>query len=160
MTRLGREFVLLVIAGGLVASCGGISPTAPPAPAADPSFLAGTWQGSLTISRVGLADTVAPTTWTFSVIPLTGGTGYTTTVTVQDPWLAITATLSASLIPPAPGGQLVTAGTYRGPRSCTGHIASDGTAQPTRIEATFDGIDCEQLPQTAVFYGRVVLTKR
>lgn len=143
--------------GCLVASCGGTSPMAP-TPA--PSFLAGTWEGSMTLTRTGLPDTVAATTWTFELVPLTGSTTYTVTVRVDDPWLAINTTLSASLTPPSPGGQLVTSGLYRSPRRCDGYVTSDGRAQPTRIEATFNGIDCDQLPETAVFNGRVVLTKR
>jgi hypothetical protein len=124
------------------------------------SFLVGTWEGPMTITRAGLPDTVARSTWTFAPIPQTGGAEYTTTVRVQDNWLAINATLSTSFAPPSPGGQLVTSGTYHSPRQCEGLVSSGGTAQPTRIEATFDGVDCDQFPQTAVFYGRVVLTKR
>jgi len=152
-----RQVLGLLLAGSLAASCGGALPSEP-SPA--PSFLVGTWDGSVTISRAGLPDTVATTTWTFADVPLSNGVGYTTTIRVNDDWLAITATLSASLTPPSPGGRLVTSGSYLSPRGCTGEVASDGTAQPTRIEATFDGADCLQLPQTAVFYGRVVLTKR
>lgn len=152
-----RTLLAVGLAGCLAASCGGTSPTAP---TPEPSFLAGTWDGSMTISRAGLADTQASTTWTFEAIPATGGTSYTTTIRVLDSWLAINATLSTSFAPPSPGGQLVTSGGFRSPRGCSGHVASDGTAQPSRIEATFNGVDCEQLPQTGVFYGRVVLTKR
>jgi hypothetical protein len=155
--RRRKHVIGILLAGCCFASCGGTSPTAPTPP---PSFLEGTWQGSMTISRAGLPDTVAQTTWTIAVVELTGGTTYTATVNVQDSWLAINTTLSTSLTPPSPGGQLVTSGTYRSPRGCDGSVASGGTAQPTRIEATFNGVDCDQLPQTSVFVGRVVLTKR
>jgi len=147
---------------GLIAGCLACGPTPmePTEPTPAPLFLVGTWDGSLTLSRAGLPDTVAPTTWTFDAVPLSGGVGYTARIRVDDSWLAITATLSASLTPPSPGGRLVTSGSYQSPRGCTGIVTSDGTAQPTRIEATFDGGDCQQLPQTSVFSGRVVLTKR
>jgi hypothetical protein len=129
-------------------------------PSPEPSFLVGTWVGPMTISRTGQPDSIAQATWTFDELALTGSTGYTVTVRVVDAWLNISTTLSASLAPPSPGGHLVTSGTYRSPRGCEGHVASESRAQPTRIEATFNGVDCEQLPQTAVFTGRVVLTKR
>lgn len=147
--------LLLVLAG-----CGGqsSSPTSP-SPA---SFLTGTWTGTVTI-RVNPGDpsapppTSGPTTWTFSVVPQTNLQTFTTTIRSQDPWLAMETTATTALTPgnTAPS-QISTQGEYNSPRGCRGTFASIGMAQATRIEADFNGSDC----QLATFSGTVVLTKQ
>src|SRR5207244_562484 len=110
-----RCLVGLVVAVCVAATACGPTPASPTPTTAVP-FLVGTWDGAVTISRTGVPDTTAPTTWTIALVPLSGDTGYTTTILVDDNWLPITATLSASLTPPSPGGRLVTSGQYRSPR--------------------------------------------
>jgi hypothetical protein len=144
----------------LLAACGGGGTTTNPTPPGDSSFLTGTWTGTVTIHRDGLPDTTAPTTWTFALIPNTGALGFTTRVDLQDQWLPITAMVTTGLYAPAtPGSGIHTIGTYASPRGCQGHLLSDGTAMANRIDANFTGVDCLQLPATAVFSGSVTLTK-
>jgi hypothetical protein len=61
--------------------------------------------------------------------------------------------LTPANIPPT---QISTQGEYNSPRGCRGTFASIGTAQATRIEADFNGSDC----QLATFSGTLVLTKQ
>jgi hypothetical protein len=66
--RLGVLSVLAVI--GLVSGCAGGTATLSPSPGSgQASFLEGTWKGSVTIHRDGLADTTGTTTWTFTEGP-------------------------------------------------------------------------------------------
>lgn len=144
----------------LLAGCGGQSPS-PTAPSPT-SFLTGTWTGTVTI-QVNPGDpgapppTSGPTTWTFSVVPQTNLQTFTTTIRSQDPWLTIETTATTALTPgntaPTP---ISTQGEYNSPRGCRGTFASIGMAQATRIEADFNGSDC----QLATFSGTVVLTKQ
>src|SRR5207249_8243425 len=55
-------------------------------------------------------------------------------------------------IPPA---QISTPGDYPSPRGCRGTFGSFGTAEATRIDADFRGVDCN-----VTFTGRVTLTKQ
>ena len=56
---------------------------------------------------------------------------------------------------PTPPTQIGTEGDYSSPRGCRGVFGSFGTAEATRIEASFDGADCDD----TTFDGRVTLTK-
>lgn len=144
----------------LLAACGGGGTTTSPTDApGETSFLTGTWRGPATIHREGLPDSTAATTWTFTLVPNTGRSTFTTKLTAQDAWLPISATLSTGVSPVTPGGHINTVGSYTSPRGCQGTIASFGTAYQDRIEASFEGVDCPQLPATAVFNGSVTLTK-
>lgn len=144
----------------LLAGCGGES-TSPTAPSPT-SFLTGTWTGTVSI-QVNPGDpdapapTSGPTTWTFNVVPQTNLQTFTTTIRSQDAWLAIETTATTALTPgnTAPT-QISTQGEYNSPRGCRGTFASIGIAQATRIEADFNGSDC----QLATFSGTVVLTKQ
>jgi hypothetical protein len=144
----------------VVASCGGSSP-GPTAPSTPTSFLAGSWQGTVTI-EVNPGDpgapppSVGPTRWTFEVVPLTNQQTFRATIRSEHAWLNITTTASTALTPAgSPPAQISTQGTFDSPRGCRGTFGSVGTAQATRIEADFTGTDCQQ----ATFIGRVVLTK-
>ena len=90
-------------------------------------------------------------------MPQTNLQTFTTTIRSQDPWLAIETTATTALTPgnTAPS-QISTQGEYNSPRGCRGTFASIGMAQATRIEADFNGSDC----QLATFSGTVVLTKQ
>ena len=147
--------LLVVLAG-----CGGQSPS--PTSPTPTSFLTGTWTGTVTI-QVNPGDpgapppTTGPTTWTFSVVPQTDLRTFNTTIRSQHPWLAIETAAITALTPgnTAPT-QISTQGEYNSPRGCRGTFASIGMAQATRIEADFNGSDC----QLATFSGTVVLTKQ
>jgi hypothetical protein len=144
----------------LLAACGGGGTTTGPTPTGESSFLTGTWNGTVTIHRDGLADTTAPTTWTFTLVPNTAAMTFTTQIVLRDAWLPITAMVTTGLYAPAtPGSGIHTIGAYTSPRGCQGQLLSDGTAMADRIEANFQGVDCQQLPATAVFSGSVTLTK-
>ena len=152
-----RPVPLLVVLWG----CGGSSPN-PTSPTAPTSFLAGTWTGTVTI-QVNPGDpdapppTSGPMTWTFAVVPQTDLRTLTATIRSQDPWLTMETTASAALTPTnTPPTQISTQGEYNSTRGCRGTFASIGTAQATRIEADFNGSDC----QLATFSGTVVLTKQ
>jgi hypothetical protein len=145
----------------LAAACGDGTTTTGPSPTTpESSFLSGTWSGPVTLHREGLPDTTGTSTWTFVLMPGTSGTTFTTTLTVAHPYLPITATVSTSLNPAAPGGHISTIGFYASPRGCQGDVHSAGTAQTDRIEATFAGSDCVPSSDGPVaFTGSVSLTK-
>jgi hypothetical protein len=155
-TALGLLILCLALVGAV--SCGGGNPQTPTAPG-DGAFLSGTWHGTIALHREGEPDTIAPTEWTLTVEPNTGNTTYATTFTLHDRWLAITAQMHTAISPPSPGGTVGTAGEFESPRGCTGFLSSLGTATERRIEASFHGIDCMQLPATSVFTGELVLTR-
>lgn len=147
--------VLLLLAG-----CGGSSPS-PTGPSTPTSFLTGSWSGTLTI-QVNPGDpivqppTSGPTRWTFEVMPQSNLQSFRATVRSDHPWLTMVTTATTALTPgnTAPA-QISTQGRFTSPRGCTGTFGSVGTAQATRIEASFSGTDCQQ----ATFAGTVVLTK-
>jgi hypothetical protein len=145
----------------LLAAChGGTTTTGPTPTQPENGFLAGTWRGPVTIHREGLPDTAGTSVWTFALVPQTGGTTYSTTVTLQNSYLPVTASsLTTSVLPAAPGGRISTEGFYPSPRGCQGVLTSVGTAQTDRIDATFDGSDCVLNQGPVGFTGSVTLTK-
>jgi hypothetical protein len=156
MRALGITALCLALVGTV--SCGGGTPHSPTAPG-DGAFLSGRWTGTIALHREGEPDTIAATEWTFVSLPNTGNTTYATTFTLHDRWLPITAQMHTAISPPSPGGTVGTAGEFESPRGCTGSLSSLGTATERRIEASFHGIDCLQLPTTSVFTGTLVLTR-
>jgi hypothetical protein len=149
----------VVIALLVLTACGGSGST-PAAPSSPPSFLSGTWRGTLTIqpdptAPVPPASSTGAVTWEFEVVPQTNQQTFRATVRSQNAWLPITLTGSTAITPTnAPPATISTLGDYTSPRGCQGRFSSFGTAEATRIEADFTGVDC---PGT--FTGRVVLTK-
>jgi hypothetical protein len=139
------------------AACG----RSPSEPSGAPSFLAGTWQGTVTIEvnpgeASGLPATTAATTWTFEVVPQTNKQTFRATVQSAHLWLPITTVASTALVPTnTPPTRISTQGDYNSPRGCRGTFGSSGTAEAARIDADFAGVDC-----TARFTGRVVLIKQ
>jgi hypothetical protein len=134
----------------------------PAAPAAPQSFLAGTWQGTVTVQvnadiPPAPPASSAPTTWTFEVVPLTNVQTFRATIHSEHPWLSIdtigTTALSPTNTPPT---QISTQGDYSSPRGCRGTFGSFGTADATRIDADFRGADCNLV----TFTGHVALTKQ
>jgi hypothetical protein len=151
---------ILVLTVVWFAGCGDRAP-GPAAPSGPQSFLAGTWQGTVTIQvNPGIPDappaTSGPTTWTFEVVPQTNLQTFRATIRSDHPWLPITTTGSTAIIPlNTPPAQMSTQGDYRSPRGCRGTFGSVGVAEATQIDASFSGTDC-----TVTFTGRVTLTKR
>jgi hypothetical protein len=143
----------------MVSACGG-GPPSPTEPSVPQSFLAGTWRGNLTIQPNPTAPqpgspVSGAVTWTFEVVPQTNLQTFRATVRSENPWLPITIVASTAIVPGnTPPAQISTQGDYDSPRGCRGSFGSFGTADATRIEADFTGVDC---PVT--FTGRVVLTK-
>lgn len=151
-----RPLVLLA----MLSACGGSSPS-PTVPSTPTSFLTGTWSGTVTLTvnpgdPNALPPTSGPARWTFEVVPQTNLQSFRTSVRSDHPWLTMTATATTALTPgnTAPA-QISTQGQFASPRGCQGTFGSVGTAQATRIEATFTGTDCQQ----ATFTGNVVLTR-
>ena len=149
---------LMGVASVVVVSCGGGStPTSP----GETSFLTGTWNGTLTISRTGQPDVTGPATWTFELVPQTSRHNFNTTIRSQNTWIPVTTTSTIVLTPTAdPPGQIGGTGHYNSPRGCTGDFVTTGNATASTIDATFDGIDCDdgsgvRLP----FRGRIRVTK-
>lgn len=143
-----------------LSACDGRSPS-PTGPSGSTSFLAGTWQGNVTI-QVNPGDPGAPPpssgamTWTFEVTPQTNQQSFRTTIRSEHSWLPIMTTATTALSPGnTPPTQISTQGQFASPRGCTGTFGSVGTAQAARIEANFTGTDCNQ----ATFTGQLVLTK-
>jgi hypothetical protein len=143
----------------LLTACGGGSPS--PSGPSSSSFLTGTWGGTVTIAvnptdPGAPAPTSGPITLTFEEVPQTNLQTFRTTVRSQHAWLPVTTTASTALTPgnTAPA-QISTQGQFDSPRGCRGTFGSVGTANASRIEADFTGVDCNQ----ATFTGSVVLTK-
>jgi len=152
MRHQRRACLAFAVSLVLLAGCDdGRAPTSP----TPSSFLSGTWQGTLTIQPSGQPASTAPTTWTFTAVPQTNLQSFNASIRSEHPWLAITLQGTAALAPSAtPPTQLSTQGNYSSPRGCNATFGSLGTANATRIEATFHGVDCE-----VSFDGSVVLTK-
>ena len=157
---MSRSFVLLsLIHAVLLSACGreGL-PTAP----SSSSFLTGVWRGTVTV-QVNPGDpgaqppTTGAMTWTFEVVPDTNRQTFRATVRAQHGWLA-EELLGTTAITPGntPPVQISTQGNYASPRGCRGTFGSFGTADATRIDADFTGVDCDH----ATFAGRVTLTKQ
>ena len=156
MSRRCGNLAAPVLLSVCTVACGGTSPNAPSAPA---SFLAGTWTGTLTIERDGEPTTSGPVTWTFDVVPDTNLQTFRTTIRSQHSWLPITTTVTTALTPGnTPPARISSQGTYPSPRGCTGTLLSVGTAEASRIDADFSGVDCSTLAQST-FRGRVVLSR-
>ena len=156
--RTMRQFrplpVLLVLT-----ACGGGSPS--PTTPSSSSFLTGTWRGTvrsrstraireLQRRRVGrsLGHSRLCRRLTSRRFEQRFGRRHS--------WLPVTTTASTALTPgnTAPA-QISTQGQFDSPRGCRGTFGSVGTANASRIEADFTGVDCNQ----ATFTGSVVLTK-
>jgi hypothetical protein len=143
---------------GITAACGGGTPV-PTTPSAPQSFLAGTWSGTLTIQREDAPTTSGSTMWTFDVVPGTNLQTYQVTIRSQHPWLMMTTTVTSAITPSnTPPARVSTQGDYPSPRGCTGSLLSVGTADASRIDADFSGVDCQTL-QHSTFRGSVTLTK-
>jgi hypothetical protein len=143
----------------LLTACGGGSPS--PSGPSSSSFLTGTWSGTVTIAvnpgdPGAPAPTSGPIALTFEVVPQTNLQTFRTTVRSQHAWLPVTTTASTALTPgnTAPA-QISTQGQFDSPRGCRGTFGSVGTANASRIEADFTGVDCNQ----ATYTGSVILTK-
>lgn len=143
----------------LVAVCGCDGGSAPTTPSPPQSFLAGTWTGTLTIEREGEPTTSGSVAWTFEVVADTNLQTFRTTIRSQHSWLTITATVTSALTSSnTPPARISTQGNYTSPRGCTGTLLSVGTADTSRIDADFSGVDCSNLAQST-FRGRVVLAR-
>ena len=90
-----------------------------------------------------------------------GRHNFNTTIRSQNAWIPVTTTSTIVLTPTAdPPGQIGGTGHYTSPRGCTGDFVTTGNATVNTIDATFDGIDCDdgsgvRLP----FSGRIRVTK-
>ena len=146
--------IAMVIA---MAACDGGTPA--PAPSSPPSFVAGTWTGTLTIERDGEPTTAGPTSWTFNVVAGTNLQTFRVTIQSQHPWLPISTTVTSAITPSnTPPARISTQGDYASPRGCTGSLLSVGTVDAARLDADFSGVDCPTLAHST-FRGHVLLTK-
>ena len=149
--------VLLLFLPPAACGDGGTTPTA--ATAAQ-SFLAGTWQGTMTIQpdptgAVPGSPVSGPVTWTFEVVPQTNLQSFRTTIRSENGWLPITLTSSTSMIPGnTPPAQISTQGEYDSPRGCRGTFGSFATAEARSIQGSIARVDCP-----VPFTGSVTLTK-
>jgi hypothetical protein len=133
----------------------------PSAPSGPQSFLAGTWQGTVTIQvNTDLSGappaTSASTTWTLEVVPQTNLQTFRATIHSSHPWWPVDIIGMTALSPTnTPPTQISTQSDYPSPRGCGGTFGSFGTADATRIDADFKGVDCNLV----TFTGHVALTK-
>lgn len=142
----------------ILSACDGGTPV-PTKPSAPESFLSGTWTGTLTIQHEGDPTTSGTTTWKFDATSGTNNQSFQVTIQSQHPWLSMTATVTSTITPSnTPPARISTQGNYPSPRGCTGSLLSVGTADRTRIDADFSGVDCSTLPHST-FVGSVTLTK-
>ena len=138
--------------------CGGRS-SGPTGPSEPQPFLAGTWQGTMTIQPNSTARQPPPpvtsaVTWTFQVVPQTNLQTFRTTIQSQNTWLPNIVTVSTSMSPGNTPARISSQGGYDSPRGCRGTFGSFGDADTTRIQADVTGVDCP-----APFTGIVTLTK-
>jgi hypothetical protein len=153
------NFRLTLVLGTCIVAAACDGGKAPSAPSAAPSFLAGTWTGTLTIEREGEPTTTGQTTWTFEVVSGTNLQTFSVTIRSQHPWLPITTTVTSAITPSnVPPARISTQGNYPSPRGCTGSLLSVGTASAGVIDADFAGVDCQSLAHST-FTGHVQLTK-
>ncbi|PYQ83917.1 MAG: hypothetical protein DMG02_32930 [Acidobacteria bacterium] len=90
------------------------------------------------------------------VVPQTNLQTFTATIRSEHSWLPITTIASTAIIPGnIPPAQISTQGDDPSPRGCRGTFGSFGTAEATRVDADFSGVDCD-----VTFTGRVTLTKQ
>ena len=157
MNRRWCVWSLITIVVATVA-CDGGAP-APTTPSFPPSFVAGTWNGTLTIEREGEATTTGPTSWVFEVVPGTNLQTFRVTIQSQHAWLLMSTTVTSAITPSnTPPARISTQGDYASPRGCTGSLLSVGTVDAARLDADFSGVDCPTLAHST-FRGHVVLTK-
>lgn len=158
---LDRAFLHVVLFAYIalaLSACGGGGPAGP---SADTSpFLVGTWSGPMTIQRRDQPTQTLMTTWRFTEMPLTGGTGYSATVTYAGGWLpALQDPITATAIPTTPAYQFSVSGAF--PVCHRGTFGAHGTAQTTTITATVGGVNCLAVfPDSGVFEGHLTLTKQ
>jgi hypothetical protein len=107
--------LLVVMFGAMVAgSCGDSSPTMP---SAETSFLSGTRNGTLTITRTGEPDVSGAATFTFDVIPQANRQSLNLRIQSSNSWMPVTATSVVALTPsPDSPGRIGGTGTYPSPR--------------------------------------------
>jgi hypothetical protein len=130
-------------------------------PSAETSFLSGTWNGTLTITRTGEPDLSGAATFTFDVIPQSNRQSLNLRMQSSNSWLPVTATSIVALTPsPDPPGRIGGTGTYSSPRGCTGDFVVLADVTATALDGTLSGADCLQGLGRAVFDGTVHLTKR
>ena len=97
----------------------------------------------------------------FEMVSQTVRENFNTTIRSQNTWIPVTTTSTIVLTPTAdPPGQIGGTGHYNSPRGRRGDFVTTGNATASTIDATFDGIDCEdgsgiRLP----FSGRIRVTK-
>lgn len=153
-SRYGIRALAALCSATFLTGCGESSPVSPTSP---DSFLAGTWRGTLTVTRRGQPDVTGTTTWAFELVPQTNRQTFRAIIRSENPWLPLTTTATAALIPSAdPPAQISTQGDYASPRGCRGDFGSFGVAEARTIDASFDGVDCD----LQTFTGRLLLTKQ
>jgi hypothetical protein len=152
MLKTSRWLALVLLFG----ACGGGGTTTSPTPT-DQGFLTGRWTGTVVIQRTGIPDSVAATEWQLTLLPNTGGSTYTGTAIIRDPWLPVTFDIKTAVLPASPGGAVSTTGFYPSPRGCTGGFWSETTSTSTQLTGTIGGVDCDEEPAT--FRGTIRLTK-
>ena len=157
MNRKAWVSSLITIVVATVA-CDGGTP-APTTPSSSPSFLTGTWTGTLTIEREGELTAAGPSSWTFNVVPGTNLQTSRVTIQSQHPWLPFSTTVTSAITPSnTPPARISTQGDYASPRGCTGSLLSVGTVDASRLDAGFSGVDCPTLAPST-FRGHALLTK-
>jgi hypothetical protein len=153
------QWSVVVTTLSIVACDSGRPPTTP---SASPSFLAGTWRGTVTIQVESDAPGTPPassasTTWVFEVVPQTNQQTFRATIHSDHPWLPMDTIATTAISPGStPPAQISTQGDYSSPRGCRGTFGSFGTVDTTRVDADFKGADCSLV----TFSGRVTLTKQ
>ncbi len=119
-----QKYLPLFLMAGLVSACAG-GPTAPYGPAASRD-IAGTWTGTITLTRPTLMT--VPTTWTFTKMNESG------LFEARATW---NGTTSKGISATASGAQFAAAGTFPSSVGCDGDVAGTGTSDPHVIESTF-----------------------
>ena len=156
MNRPWRVWSLIAVGIAMAACDGG---TLAPTPSSPPSFVAGTWTGTLTIERDGEPTTAGSTSWTLDVVPGTNLQTFRVAIQSQHPWLPLSTTVMSAITPSnLPPARISTQGDYASPRGCTGSLLSVGTVDAVHLDADFSGVDCPTLAHST-FRGHVLLTK-
>ncbi|MGH9159470.1 MAG: hypothetical protein ACRD2X_05745 [Vicinamibacteraceae bacterium] len=128
-----------------VVGCDDDSPSGPGAP----GFLSGVWRGTITLN-VGAEPAVAGDV---SCLFTPRGDGdephASATCNIQSAWLDTSFGGDVMLDDTEPPTALRLDTTYSSPRGCVGTLHLDGQATETRVTATANGVDCDNLPWTA-----------
>jgi hypothetical protein len=145
MTGVFRFIGTAVLVSLAVVGCDDDSPSGPGAPV----FLSGVWRGTINLN-VGTEPAVEGEVSCLFTPRSAGDEPHASaSCNLQSAWLNTSFGGEVMLDDTEPPTALRLDTTYSSPRGCTGTLHLEGEATETRVTATVDGVDCDDLPWTA-----------